>query len=323
MSQVMEDDILQVDGELEKLGMFHISREPEKLIEVVIGDVIDPANFRMVFKSELKEIQPMEKILSETIPGQDRSMQNLKVGRLIAVKTKDKTWFRARVLNFYKTFDEKFEIDVDLLDHGITMNGIKYPDCVGTLPSNFQQLESIAFDFKLDGLVPITGTYKKKSSTLDRVIRAKKWADVTSTVAHIAVKTYKRSLILVQSRDCRGRPKSGRLIFELDPRKLDLYINFVKFLQEGGYTNRLPIVDLNKAYVGSKFAIYVEPDSYQPKEAQANFSAMKNHEKSKSQPTPNCSFDVESNTSKAGESRLTTEFRRMKLLSDLDDLMED
>ena len=151
MSQVMEDDILQVDGELEKLGMFHISREPEKLIEVVIGDVIDPANFRMVFKSELKEIQPMEKILSETIPGQDRSMQNLKVGRLIAVKTKDKTWFRARVLNFYKTFDEKFEIDVDLLDHGITMNGIKYPDCVGTLPSNFQQLESIAFDFKLDG----------------------------------------------------------------------------------------------------------------------------------------------------------------------------
>ena len=143
------------------------------------------------------------------------------------------------------------------------------------------------------------------------------------TVAHIAVKTYKRSSILVQSRDCRGRPKSGRLIFELDPRKLDLYKNFVKFLQEGGYTNRLPIVDLNKAYVGSKFAVYVEPDSYQPKEAQGNFSAMKNHEKSKSRPTPNCSFDVESNTSKAGESRLTTEFRRMKLLSDLDDLMED
>ena len=89
------------------------------------------------------------------------------------------------------------------------------------------------------------------------------------------------------------------------------------------FANRLPIVDLNKAYIGSKFAIYVEPDSYQPKEAQANFSAMINHEKSKSQPTPNCSFDVESNTSKAGESRLTTEFRRMKLLSDLDDLMED
>ena len=89
------------------------------------------------------------------------------------------------------------------------------------------------------------------------------------------------------------------------------------------FANRLPIVDLNKAYIGSKFAIYVEPDSYQPKEAQANFSAMKNHEKSKSRPTPNCSFDVESNTSKAGESRLTTEFRRMKLLSDLDDLMED
>ena len=89
------------------------------------------------------------------------------------------------------------------------------------------------------------------------------------------------------------------------------------------FANRLPVVDLNKAYVGSKFAIYVEPDSYQPKEAQANFSAMKNHEKSKSRPTPNCSFGVESNTSKAGESRLTTEFRRMKLLSDLDDLMED
>merc|ERR1711862_651387 len=129
-----------------------------------------------------------------------------------------------------------FEIDVYLMDHGLTMNGVKYPEC-------------IAFDFKLDGLVPITGTYKKKSSNRDRVIRAKKWADVTATVAHIAVKTYKRASILVQSRDCRGRPKSGRLIFELDPQRLGLYRNFVKFLEEGGYSERLPVVDLNKAYV--------------------------------------------------------------------------
>ena len=100
-------------------------------------------------------------------------------------------------------------------------------------------------------------------------------------------------------------------------------MNFEKFLQEGGYSKRLPIVDLNKAYIGSKFAIYVEPDSYQPKEARANFSAMISHEKSKSHPIPNCSFDVESNTSKAGESRLTNEFRLMKLRSDLDDLMGD
>ena len=87
MSQVIKNHILQVDGELEKLGLFHISREPEKLIEVVIGDVIDPANFRMVFKSELKEIQPMEKILSESIPGQDRSVQNLKVGSMTSLLT--------------------------------------------------------------------------------------------------------------------------------------------------------------------------------------------------------------------------------------------
>ena len=116
MSQLMGDSILKVDGELEKLGMFHISKEPEKLMEVIIGDIIDPANFRMVFRSELKEIKPMEKILSEAIPGQDRSMQNLKVGKLIAVKTKDKMWFRARVLNVYKTFDDHFEIDVYLMD---------------------------------------------------------------------------------------------------------------------------------------------------------------------------------------------------------------
>ena len=101
----------------------------EKPIEVVIGDMIDPANFHVVFKSELKGIRSMEKVLSEKVPGREKGIKRLKVGKLIAVKNDDEEeqWFRARITDFYNILDGNIEVEVFLLDHGCTQRGIKYP----------------------------------------------------------------------------------------------------------------------------------------------------------------------------------------------------
>ena len=137
------DKLLTVKGQL--------SRQ-EKPIEVVIGNVIDPANFHMVFKSEMEGITRMEKVLGEKVPGHNQGLKHLKVGKLIAVKSEDdKLWFRARITDFYNVMDGNIEVEVFLLDHGCTLRGIKYPESVRDLPSIFEKLEPFAFKFKLDG----------------------------------------------------------------------------------------------------------------------------------------------------------------------------
>ena len=162
--------------------------------------------------------------------------------------------------------------------------------------------------------MPITGSFKESSP----IIRAKNWSDVSATVAHIAVKTYKRAMIDVHSRDSLGRPKSGDLIFELDPNRLGMYRRYVEYLEKGGFASILPNVNLNKAYIGSKFAVFVEPDAYQPKEVHPDLRAMINHEKTKKRETTDsrCRFV------KPAVQKLSREVRLMKLRSDLDELME-
>jgi len=289
----------------------------EKPIEVVIGDMIDPANFHVVFKSELKGIRSMEKVLSEKVPGREKGIKRLKVGKLIAVKNDDEEeqWFRARITDFYNILDGNIEVEVFLLDHGCTLRGIKYPESVREIPPVFEKLEPFAFKFKLDGLVPITGKYKASSP----IVYAKQWCDISATLAHIAMKTYKRAVIRIQSRDFQGLPKSGKLFFELDPTKLGVYKRYVEFLEKGGYTSLVPTVDLNKAYIGSKFAVFVEPDAYQPREIKPNFSAMIKHEKSKKPEKP---ANSKNDFLKPAVQKLSSEVRLMKLRSDLDELME-
>ena len=68
-------------------------------------------------------------------------------------------------------------------------------------------------------------------------------------------------------------PVSGELILELDPDKLFLYEPHLKFLENGGYSRNLPVVNLNKAYVGSKFATFVGSEYVMPKEIFPTFTA--------------------------------------------------
>jgi hypothetical protein len=302
------DKLLKVNGELAR---------QEKPIEVVIGDMVDPANFHMVFKSEVKGITSMEKILSEKVPGQNKGLKRLKVGKMVAIKREDdKLWFRARITDFYNIIDGNIEVEVFLLDHGCTLRGIEYPESVRELPSVFEKLEPFAFKFKLDGLVPITGRFKSSSP----IVHAKNWSDIAATIAHISMKTCKQAVIRVQSRDFQGLPKSGKLLFELEPNKLGMYKRYVEFLEKGGYTSLVPTVDLNKAYIGSKFAVFVEPDAYQPKQVKPNFSAMIKHEKSKKPDEK--STDSGSEFLKPAVQRLSIGVRLMKLRSELDELME-
>lgn len=63
------------------------------------------------------------------------------------------------------------------------------------------------------------------------MVKSKKWADITGTVAHIAVMTNKRASIRVNSTDFRGRPQSGDLIFDLDPEKMTLYEPYFDLLR--------------------------------------------------------------------------------------------
>merc|ERR1712156_1262366 len=258
----------------------------------------------------------MEKVLGEKVPGQNMGLKHLKVGKLIAIKSEDdKLWFRARITDFYNVMDGNIEVEVFLLDHGCTLRGIKYPESVRDLPSIFEKLEPFAFKFKLDGLVPITGSFKASSP----IVRAKNWCDISATIAHIAMKTYKRAVIRVQSRDFHGLPKSGKLYFELDPNKLGVYKRYSEFLQNGGYTSLVPTINLNKAYIGSRFAVFVEPDAYQPREIKPNFSAMIKHEKSKKPEKP---ANSKNDFLKPAVQKLSSEVRLMKLRSDLDELME-
>ena len=73
------DKLLTVKGQL--------SRQ-EKPIEVVIGNVIDPANFHMVFKSEMEGITRMEKVLGEKVPGHNQGLKHLKVGKSLKLQLK-------------------------------------------------------------------------------------------------------------------------------------------------------------------------------------------------------------------------------------------
>lgn len=161
----------------------------------------------------------------------------------------------------------------------------------------------------------MTRTFKFHSSKRQSfpMERAKKWADITSTVAHIAVLTNRRASICIESCASNGKPKSGRLMLELNPDKLELYMPYQKFLIKGGFCPQLPVLDLHEAYVKSKFAIFVEPD-YQPRnEIKPIFSrGYKEFPSSISSPPE---------PEKTDEDKLSADVRKMKLCSALDELM--
>ena len=60
----LNSDALEVFKELSCPQLMEASPRPPKPIEVIIGDVIDPATFCMVQKCELDSIKPMENVLT-------------------------------------------------------------------------------------------------------------------------------------------------------------------------------------------------------------------------------------------------------------------
>ena len=151
------DKVLKVDGNLAALSKIPKDPNRQKLIEVVIGEIIDPAHFLMVFKSALEEIKPMEKILSEKAQKHhypaSYGPERVK-GSLIAVKNpSDGMWFRGIMKDCYTIMDGEVRFDAFLIDHGLKLTGLNYPECARKLPDVFKTLEAFHFEFKLDGML--------------------------------------------------------------------------------------------------------------------------------------------------------------------------
>lgn len=64
---------------------------------------------------------------------------------------KDQLWFRASVNYVYPIVEGQVVLDALLIDHGITLQGIKYPMQVRKLPDIFLGKEPYAFNFSLNG----------------------------------------------------------------------------------------------------------------------------------------------------------------------------
>jgi len=274
--------------------------------------VIDPATFCMVQKCELDSIKPMENVLTLEAPKLERGGRDeLEIGKWISAYNKeDKMWFRASVANFYTTYRDGIVVDAYLLDHGVTLKGLKYPDNIRNLPRAFKRLEPYAFQFKLHGLVPQEAVQSSRRPEGC----PNKWADITSTVAHLAVDRYQKAQILVDSRNLKGTPMSGQLILELKPKYIGAFKKFMTFLENGGYTKELPIINFNDAYVNSKLAKCVANGDDEPNKLHPSFTAFNNFEirerhewrDPRTQPVDQISREV----------------RRLNLLGELDAIIE-
>lgn len=166
----------------------------------------------------------------------------------------------------------------------------------------------------LKGLVPITRTFKFTASSRHSFpqTRSKRWVEAVQNLSYVAVETYRKAFVEIASTDSRGKPKSGTLIFELHPDKLELYKPYEKMLRKGGFTAQLPIVNLNQAYVKSKFAVFVEPD--QPNEIMPTFT-VGYFEPRSSRPSISTSTVT---TETVYEDSLSRQIRRMKICQELD-----
>ena len=82
---------------------------------------------------------------------------------------------------------------------------------------------------------------------------------------------------------------------------------------------KLTGVKENVHFMVKRFAVFVEPDAYEPRELKPSFSAMIKHEKSKKPDKP---ADSGREFLKPAVQKLTAEVRLMRLKSELDALME-
>ena len=119
------------------------------LIEVQVGDILDPARYYLVTKSAVKDLRPMETALNLT---QSRKLEKseLQIGKLVSVK-RGENWFRGKILDILTLFGAEIRLEVLLIDYGEILKDVQFPQRIQKLPSLFKDPQPKSFEFKLKG----------------------------------------------------------------------------------------------------------------------------------------------------------------------------
>ena len=125
------------------------------------------------------------------------------------------------------------------------------------------------------------------------------------------MESYEKAQIFVDSRDSKGRPMSGRLVLELNHKKIGAFRKYRDFLEQGGFTDKLPNINFNTAYVNSKLAKFVRHDGLN--ELHPSFTASVNFELREKEIR---------NPRLEPVDQISIEVRRRDLLKELDDIIK-
>ena len=120
-------------------------------------------------------------------------------------------------------------------------------------------MDPFAFKYNLNGIVPFKKSYKfEPIKNEDRPflhVRKREWTEHAETFTHYLVMMFSRAWIHVEEwTGLNGnQATAGKLTVEIEEQSLKHFIPFFKqVLEAGGFSTRLPIVDVNKALVADK-----------------------------------------------------------------------
>ena len=130
---------------------------------------------------------------------------------------------------------------------------------ISQLIDNYHLVDPFAFKYNLNGIVPFKKGYKfEPINNYDRPFRAvrkREWTEHAETFTHYLVMMFSRAWIHVEEwTGLNGnQATAGKLTVEIEEQSLKHFIPFFKqVLEAGGFSTRLPIVDVNKALVADK-----------------------------------------------------------------------
>ena len=257
-------------------------------MEVFVGEMIDPSLFWVVpvvnsDNTEAEAVYRLEQRLSALYkdhPGGERPNppKSLFRGLRVAVKSSRRAslWQRAEVLSVteypanFETCDPNPQIKADLflIDVGKTLNGVDVDTRVRVLPPEYQEQDDLAFQFRLDGLVPIHRTMNLDMMGEQDHFKyavASKWNEECIRMTYALIKTASSCYIKVH-RHVDDNLRLGSLRFEF-PLQFDVnetilypftrYIGFGMFLKDGKR-----FLDLNECLVENMFAVQLSQDDY-------------------------------------------------------------
>jgi len=237
------------------------------LTEVVLGDVVHPASYNVVPKKSVKEMKPMESAL-DLVESRSLEKSELRVDKLVCV-TDGQKWYRGRIKDIIQLFGGELRLEVFLIDYGILLKEVNFPRNICKLSDLFKNTCQRSFEFKLNGLIPVTRSFKFHSSSRLNCIPqtvSRRWTEVTWTIAHLLRQHYRKAFIKIHSRE--GDQAMGELIVEL-PYGPSLLTKepYSRILNKGGYSDQCPFVNVNQALIESNLAkIEQETDAGASKE---------------------------------------------------------